>query len=183
MPQASQTPSAIDLLDPNADPSGADPSVSSAATQRVLAAMERSAIPAALKMLPPEVRTPEQIADFCDCEINYIVLSTVFRGKTTKKPMMLLHSAASAISEKLIGQLVGENLQRADADFVTRLTGYAIGAVPPIGLMNRFPVMFDGSLMRFARVWCTSGAPDAVISVPTQVLVRAIAARVVRLEP
>lgn len=148
-----------------------------------MAALERNAVPAALKMLPPHIRSAEEIAEFCDCEINYIVLSTVFRGKTTKKPMMLLHSAASAVSEKLIGQLVGENLQRADAEFVLRLTGYPIGTTPPIGLLNRFPVMFDGSLMRFARIWCAAGAADAIVSVPTLVLVRAIAARVVRLEP
>ncbi|HRE20069.1 MAG TPA: YbaK/EbsC family protein [Rhabdaerophilum sp.] len=153
-----------------------------ATTKRVLDAMTRAALPYELKMLPEGIRSDEEIAAFCDCEINFIAKTTIMRGKATKKPVLLIYSAASKLNEKQIGLLVGENLQRADADFVRRLTGYPIESVPPLAHLNRVPVLFDSALMRFARIWCPCGSPDAVCSVPTLVLARAISARTVPLD-
>jgi len=184
MPDAKNV-SAAEKLEPvtekanTASPEHREPS---AATQRVLDAMTRAALPYDLRMLPPHVRTDEEIAEFCDCEINFIVKTTILRGKATKKPMLLIQSAASKLSEKHVGLLVGENLQRADAEFVQRLTGYPIESVPPLAHLNRVPVLLDSALMRFARVWCPAGSPDAICSVPTLVLARAISARVVHLD-
>jgi prolyl-tRNA editing enzyme YbaK/EbsC (Cys-tRNA(Pro) deacylase) len=154
----------------------------SAATRRVLDAMTRSAIPYELKILPEGPLNDEEIAAHCDCEINFIVHAMVLRGKTTKKPILLLHSAASKVNDKIIGQIVGENLQRADADFVRRLTGYPIEAVPPTAHLNRIPVLFDGTLTRFPRIWVSTGTPGAIASVPTLVLARAVSARIINLE-
>lgn len=154
----------------------------SPATRRVLAALYREAIPYTLKLLDAHVRTPEEIAEALDCDVDFIVLCTLFRGKATKKPFLLLHSAAMPINEKILGALVGENLARADADYVTRMTGYPPGSVPPIGIANRVPVMLDSSVMRFARVWVPAGSPGAIVSVPTMVIARAISARIVRLD-
>ncbi len=163
-------------------PAGADAADAPPATQRVLEALTRYGIPFSLKLLPAPAQTPEDIAEACDCDVNFIVQSTVYRGKTTKKPFMLLYSAASKVSDKAIGIIVGENLQRADADFTLRLTGFNLGVVPPLAHSNRIPVMLDSSLTRFARIWCPAGAPEAIVSVPTLVLARAISARLVRLE-
>lgn len=184
MPDAKNV-SAAEKLEPlagKADAVSMNHQEPSATTRRVLDAMTRAALPYDLKMLPPEIRSDEEIAACCDCEINFIAKTTVMRGKTTKKPVLLIYSAASKLNEKQIGILVGENLQRADGDFVKRLTGYPIESVPPLAHLNRVPVLFDSALMRFARIWCPSGSPDAVCSVPTLVLARAISARVVPLD-
>lgn len=172
----------IDLLSTGPVSTGDDAADASPATRRVLDTMTRSGIPYSLKLLAAAARSPEEIAEACKCDLDFIVQSTVFRGKTTKKPFLLLHSAVSKISDKHLGFIVGENLQRADPDFILRLTGYPIDTVPPLAHLNRIAVMLDGSLMRFARVWCPAGAANAVISVPTLVLARVISARIVRLE-
>lgn len=172
----------IDLHSTGPAPAGADPANASVATRRVLDAMTRMGIPFTLKLLPEGAHTAEEIAELCQCEINFIVQSTVFRGKATKKPFLLLHSAATKLNDKNIGAMVGENLQRADTDFAQRLTGYPIGAIPPVAHLNRTAVMMDSSLIRFPRVWCPAGATNAIVSVVTLVLARAISARVVRLD-
>lgn len=172
----------IDPLSNGPLPAGADAADASPATRRVLEALTRYGIPYSLKLLPPGVQTSEEIAEACDCDVNFIVQSTIYRGKTTKKPFMLLSSAASKVSDKAIGIIVGENLQRADADFTFRLTGFPLGVVPPLAHNNRIPVMLDSSLTRFARIWCPAGSQEAIVSVPTLVLARAISARLVRLD-
>jgi prolyl-tRNA editing enzyme YbaK/EbsC (Cys-tRNA(Pro) deacylase) len=162
---------------PDGDVPGASP-----ATRRVLAALYRDAIPYTLKLLPPEANTPESVAAACDCELPFIVLSAMFRGKATKKPYLLLHSAASPINEKLLGTTVGENLARADAESALRITGFPLEAIPPVALLNRVPIMMDSAVTRFARIWVPAGSADAMVSVPTLVLARAISARLIRLD-
>ncbi len=163
------------LADP--DYSGAEPAI-----RRVLDAMTRAGVPFSLKPLPEQCHTPEEIAEACDCDLDFIAQTTIFRGMTSKKPLLLLHSAASKVSDKTLGAIVGENLQRADGEFVRRLTGYPPAVVPPLAHLNRLAVVLDSALLRFARVWVSSGTENAVISVPTMVLARAISARVVRLD-
>lgn len=173
----------IDSFSTGPVPTGADAADASPATRRVLDAMTRSGIPYSLKLLPDGAGTPEEVAEACGCDLDFIVHSAIFRGKATKKPFLLLHSAVTKVNDKHLGSIVGENLQRTDADFTLRLTGYPTGTVPPLAHLNRIAVMLDSSLTRFPRVWCPAGAANAIISVPTLVLARVISARIVRLEP
>lgn len=163
-------------------PAGADPANAPAATRRVLDTLTRAGVAFSLKLFPPKDYTPEELAGLCGCEINFIVLNTVLRGKASKKPYLFMHSAATKLYERAIGNMVGENLQRAEPEFAQRLTGYPVNAIPPVGHMNRTPVLIDGTLMRFPRIWCSAGVSNAMVSVPTMILARALAARIVRVE-
>ena len=172
----------IDPLSPGPMPAGADPAKAPAATRRVLETLTRAGVAFSLKLLPPKDYTPDDLAALCGCEVNFIVQNTVLRGKASKKPYLFMHSAATKINERAIGNLIGENLQRAEPEFAQKLTGYPVNAVPPVGHMNRTPVLFDGTLMRFPRIWCSAGVSNAIVSVPTMILARALAARIVRFE-
>lgn len=153
-----------------------------AATKRVLDAATRAGLPCSLRIMPETTHTAEDAANACGCEIDLIVKSLVFKGKTTKKPFLMLVSGKNRVNEKNIALMVGEVVEKADADLVKRATGYAIGGVPPIGLSNRLPVLMDETLLRFARVWCAAGTANTVMSVPTHVLARAVAARVIKVD-
>lgn len=170
----------IDLMSEQQPPGGADVSAAPAMVRRVADAMDRAAIPYTLQMLPRAMTAPEELAEACGCEVNFIVQALLMRGKATKKNFLILHSAATRVNDRILGPMVGENLQRADADFTLRFTGFPMGCVPPIGHQNRVPMLMDISLTRFARVWCPSGAPNALFSVPTLVLARAVSARIVQ---
>lgn len=149
--------------------------------RRALEAYNRLGIPYSLSKLDSAPSTPEALAEALATEIDYIVLSTMYRGKATRKPVLLLHSAATRVSDKLLCQLVGENVQRADGDFIMRQTGFTADGLPPVAHLNRVPLILDSSLTRLARVWCNAGEPGYYVSTPTLVLARAISARLVRL--
>jgi prolyl-tRNA editing enzyme YbaK/EbsC (Cys-tRNA(Pro) deacylase) len=151
------------------------------AAQRSLQIFDRVGLPYSLRELETAPSTPEALAEQLETEIDFIVLSTMYRGKATRKPILLLHSAATRVSDKLLCQLVGENVQRADGDFIMRYTGFSIDCVPPVGHLNRVPLILDSSITRLARVWCNTGAPGCYASVPSLVLARVISARLVRL--
>ncbi len=170
----------IDLLSEKEPPAGADIAQAPVPVRRVAEAMDRAAIPYTLKLLPQPMTNPEELAQACGCEKNFIVQAALMRGNATKKNFLILHSAATRVNDRVLGQMVGQNLQRADADFVLRFTGYPMGCVPPLAHQNRVPVLMDIGLTRFARVWCPSGSPNALFSLPTLVLARAVSARVVQ---
>lgn len=173
----------IDSLSDADIPTGADVSLAPKPVQTVIEAMIRAGIPYSLLELPANARSVDEIAAFCGCDINFLARTVVMRGKTTKKPFMLMHSAASRVSEKHIGSLVGENLQHADADFVQRYTSFSADHVPPMPHINRLPVMIDDQLLRFARIFVPAGAPGYIISVPAMVLARSTSARVIHTFP
>ncbi|MBN8534107.1 MAG: hypothetical protein J0L51_08440 [Rhizobiales bacterium] len=153
-----------------------------AAAKRVVEMAMRDGIPYSLRRLPAANLPPEQIAESCGTELPLIARATLYRGLATKKPVMVLSSAATAVSERTLAHLVGEVLVKADPASTERVTGFSSEALPPIGLYSRLPIMMDEELARFGRIWCMAGAADLVMSVPTTVLARAIAARLVKLD-
>ncbi|MBB5206098.1 prolyl-tRNA editing enzyme YbaK/EbsC (Cys-tRNA(Pro) deacylase) [Inhella inkyongensis] len=88
-------------------------------------------------------------------------------------------NAASLSAE--FGQKFGPH-QKADADFVRRHTGFAIGGVAPLGFEpspgSAAPqVLMDPSLMRFETVWAAAGHPRTVFGLPPQQLLQHSQAR------
>lgn len=153
-----------------------------ASAKRVVEMAMRDGIPYSLRRLPEAGMSLEQIAESCGTELSVVIRATLYRGQATKKPVMVLSSGATLVSERILAQLVGEVLVKADRINTERVTGFAPEALPPIGLFARVPIMMDEALAHFGRTWCMAGAPDLVMSVPTTVLARAIAARMVRLD-
>lgn len=125
---------------------------------------------------------PDALAEALGCTLPALAPTALFRGKATRKPVLVIHSAVTPLSDKILSQIVGENVQRADAEFCQRLAGYDQGCIPPLGLATRIPLIMDGSLARVARAWFSLGAPGWYASLPSIVLARVVSARLVRLE-
>ena len=68
--------------------------------------------------------------------------------------------------------LIGEKIERADAEFVRKVTGYAIGGVPPIAHATQPLVLIDRDLESFSAVWAAAGTPNAVFRITPAELVR-----------
>ena len=87
---------------------------------------------------------------------------------------------AACISAEF-GAEFGPN-KKADADFVRRHTGFAIGGVAPLGFEpapgSAAPqVLMDPSLMRFETVWAAAGHPRTVFGLPPLELLQRSQAR------
>ncbi len=88
--------------------------------------------------------------------------SLVFRGAQSHKPVLALVSGANRVNEKRLGLLAGEEIEKADADFVRQHTGFAVGGVPPVGHVEHIATFIDGDLLQFDEIWAAAGSPHAV---------------------
>jgi prolyl-tRNA editing enzyme YbaK/EbsC (Cys-tRNA(Pro) deacylase) len=77
-------------------------------------------------------------------------------------------SGANRVDEKALAALVGEPIGRADADFVRRTTGFAIGGVPPVGHATPPITLIDRDLMDLEEIWAAAGTPNAVFRLTPQ---------------
>ncbi|MCA0405201.1 MAG: hypothetical protein LCH39_03510 [Proteobacteria bacterium] len=171
-------------IPPSAEPSAeidVEIAQAPAVVRKTLDIFGRVGLPYTFRHVEATSANVDELAVALGCETHDLALTTIFRGKATRKPFLLIHAASSAVSDKILSQIVGENIQRAEADLVMRFSGFQLDAVAPLGHLNRLPIIMDSSLTRFARVWINLGAPGCYASVPTLVLARTISARIVRL--
>jgi Cys-tRNA(Pro) deacylase len=106
-------------------------------------------------------RTAEEAAASIGCAAAEIAKSLVFRA-SSGGPVLVVASGVHRVDERKIAALVGEQVERADADFVREATGFAIGGVPPVGHRTAPVALIDESLMAFPEIWAAAGTPNAV---------------------
>jgi prolyl-tRNA editing enzyme YbaK/EbsC (Cys-tRNA(Pro) deacylase) len=92
--------------------------------------------------------------------------------------VLVIASGVNRVDEKKVRALLGQKIERADAEFVRAATGYAIGGVPPVGHATPPTVLIDCDLLRFTAVWAAGGTPNAVFRIAPADLVRITQARV-----
>ncbi|MGE0198167.1 MAG: YbaK/EbsC family protein [Simkaniaceae bacterium] len=78
--------------------------------------------------------------------------------------MQTAQEAANAIGYS-VAQLLGEKIEKADADFTRRVTGFAIGGIPPIGHKQKIRTLIDEDLLKNEVCWAAAGTPHAVFSI------------------
>ena len=83
--------------------------------------------------LAASARTAAEAAAAIGCTVAQIAKSLIFKGKTSGEHILVIASGAHRVDEARVAAAIGEPLGKADADFVRERTGYAIGAVAPIG--------------------------------------------------
>ncbi len=103
-------------------------------------------------------RTSEEAAAAIGCTVAEIAKSLIFRA-ADGSPVLVIASGANRVDEKKLRALLGQKIERADADFVRDATGYAIGGVPPVGHASAPIVLIDADLRRFASVWLQAARP------------------------
>jgi prolyl-tRNA editing enzyme YbaK/EbsC (Cys-tRNA(Pro) deacylase) len=113
--------------------------------------------------------TSAEAAAAIGCTLAQIAKSLVFRS-ASGKPVLVVASGVNRVDEKRVGQIIGEKIGRADADFVRENTGYAIGGVPPVGHRTTPIVVLDDDLKSFAEIWAAAGTPNAVFRLTPQQL-------------
>ena len=88
--------------------------------------------------------------------------SLVFKGAQSHKPVLALVSGANRVNEKRLSSLLGEDIEKADADFVRQHTGFAVGGVPPVGHVERLVTFIDEDLLQYDEIWAAAGSPHTV---------------------
>ncbi len=134
----------------------------SSAAARVQVALDHLGLESKVVELPASAHTASDAARAIGCRVDQIVKSLVFRGRTSGRPVLGLTSGAHRVDEPLISALVGEQIEKADADFVRRHTGFAIGGAAPIGHPAPLQTIVDADLLQHEELWAAAGTPHAV---------------------
>lgn len=127
-------------------------------------------------------RTAQEAADRVGVTLGQIVKSLIFKGKASGKPILVLTSGANRVDEKQIKAYAGEKIERADANFVREVTGYAIGGVPPTAHAQPMETYLDEDLLQYDVIWAAAGTPNAVFELTPADLQKMTGGRVERVK-
>jgi prolyl-tRNA editing enzyme YbaK/EbsC (Cys-tRNA(Pro) deacylase) len=131
--------------------------------------------------LPTSTRTAVEAAQAVGCDVAQIVKSLIFKAKRSEKPILVIASGANRVNEKVIEDLIGEPLGKADADFVRQQTGFVIGGVPPLGHSQPIQTFIDQDLFQFTEIWAAAGTPNAVFKLTPQSLLKMTNGQVIKI--
>ncbi len=152
-----------------------------ASAQKVQDALSARGLSNRVIELPDSARTAAAAAAAVGCEVAQIVKSLVFRGRASGRAVLVVASGAHRVDERKIGALLGEEIARADADFVREQTGFAIGGVPPLGHARALVTLVDEDLLHHPQIWAAAGHPHAVFALTPAELVAMTGGKVARL--
>jgi prolyl-tRNA editing enzyme YbaK/EbsC (Cys-tRNA(Pro) deacylase) len=105
------------------------------------------------------------------CDVAQIAKSMLFKS-ADGRPVLVVASGANRVDEKKVSALFGQKISRADAGFVLEHTGFAVGAVPPVGHAMAPVVFLDRDLRLFSTIWAAGGSSNAVFALTPNDLVR-----------
>jgi prolyl-tRNA editing enzyme YbaK/EbsC (Cys-tRNA(Pro) deacylase) len=150
-----------------------------AAELRVADALAARGLTGKVIVLEQLATTAQMAAEALNIEVGRIVKSLIFRGATSGKPYLLLVSGSNRVHEKRVGRLIGEGLERSDADFVKLHTSFSIGGVSPFGHPAPLATYLDQTLLTYPTVWAAAGNPRSVFEIAAADLQRTTGAQVI----
>jgi prolyl-tRNA editing enzyme YbaK/EbsC (Cys-tRNA(Pro) deacylase) len=145
--------------------------LTSPSVQRVRTALERAGLVTEIVELPGAARTAQAAAHFLGCEIAQIANSLVFRAEASDSAVLVVSSGAKRVDVGRLSSMLGEPAGKADAAFVRRHTGFAIGGVAPVGHALKH-VFIESSLSAYEELWAAAGHPHTVFRLTYPDLVR-----------
>lgn len=149
-----------------------------AATERVAEALRARGVNAEIREFPQSTRTAAEAAAAIGTTVGQIVKSLVFVADG--RAVLVLASGANRVDLVKLALACGAHaVQRASADEVRRVTGFAIGGVPPVGHATDLATYLDRDLLQYNVVYAAAGTPTAVFAITPQglqTLTRAVVA-------
>jgi prolyl-tRNA editing enzyme YbaK/EbsC (Cys-tRNA(Pro) deacylase) len=132
------------------------------ANQRVKQCLDGFGIEFEIRILPAAVRTAKLAAEALGCEVGQIANSLIFRNLADDQAVLIMCAGDRRVDLSKVKQQYGLELGKADAEFVRRQTGFAIGGVPPVAHAMPLRCLLDQSLQRHAEIWAAAGTPESV---------------------
>ena len=112
-------------------------------------------------LLDAAARTAQHAADALGVALGQIAKSIVFKRRADAAVVLVIAAGDGRVDERKVEALIGP-IGRADAEFVKAQTGFSIGGVAPVGLLQAPVCLIDRSLSRFDEIWAAAGHPHAV---------------------
>lgn len=122
--------------------------------------------------LPASTRTSQEAARALGCQVGQIAKSIIFETRISHRPILVIASGSNRVNETMVAGLIGEEITKADADFVHNHTGFVIGGVPPLGHSEQLRTFIDQDLLQYQEIWAAAGTPHAIFQLTSADLLR-----------
>jgi len=154
-----------------------EPEIRTGSRERVEAALRAAGLPCQILEYPAGTKTAADAAAAVGCEVGQIAKSIIFRAQPSDRVVLVLTSGPNRVDERkvqagLAHLLAGESLGKADAEFIRRQTGFAIGGVAPVGHLTPPVTVLDETLMTYPTLWAAAGTANAVFELTPAQLVQ-----------
>jgi prolyl-tRNA editing enzyme YbaK/EbsC (Cys-tRNA(Pro) deacylase) len=143
----------------------------SPSVQRVRKALDEAGLATDIVELPGAARTAKAAAEFLGCDVGQIANSLVFRTQSDQA-LLVMSSGARRVDLARLATVAGEEVGKADAEFVRRATGFAIGGVAPVGHAAPLRTFVEQSLAEYDEIWAAAGHPHTVFRLTYDELLR-----------
>ena len=115
-------------------------------------------------VLDKSARTAKDAASSLNCEVGAIVKSLLFR--TEDSFILSLIAGDKRCSLNKLKKITNKrDISMANPYEVKTQTGYTIGGVSPVGLLNSFEILIDNSLERFNDLYAAAGHPNCIFKI------------------
>ena len=117
-----------------------------------------------VQVLVKTARTAQDASLALGCEVGAIVKSLLFRAENSF--ILCLVSGDKKCSLNKLKKITQKNdLCMASPEQVKTQTGYTIGGVSPVGLLNDIEIFMDNSLERFNKLYAAAGHPNCIFEI------------------
>ena len=117
-----------------------------------------------IKVLEKTARTAQDASIALSCEVGAIVKSLLFRAENSF--ILCLVSGDKKCSLNKLKKITQKNdLSMASPEQVKTQTGYTIGGVSPVGLLNNIEIFMDNTLKRFDKLYAAAGHPNCIFQI------------------
>jgi prolyl-tRNA editing enzyme YbaK/EbsC (Cys-tRNA(Pro) deacylase) len=152
------------------------------AVKTVINVLEKSEIAYEVRILDAPARHANQAADLLTCPLGAIVKSLAFQREISGEILMVLVSGKNRADPRRLNQILGGKVNPAQPEIVLAKTGYPVGAVPPVCINMKYPVVMDEDLLAYERVWGSAGAVNILIGLTPEALQRLTHAQIANLK-
>lgn len=109
-----------------------------------------------------DTRSADQASRTTGISRDDIVKSLLF--KAGNDFCLVIVQGNKKVSVKKLRKLLNEeNVRLANPEEVLAVTGFAVGAVPPIGLENKIKCILDKNVLTKEKVWAGGGSVDMLV--------------------
>ena len=132
--------------------------------KRALKALKKFDQKKKIKVLDKTARTAKDASIALECEVGAIVKSLLFRADD--QFILCLVPGDKKCSLNKLKKITKKNdLCMASPEQVKTQTGYTIGGVSPVGLLNDTEIFMDNSLERFDKLYAAAGHPNCIFEI------------------
>ncbi|HHU60522.1 MAG: YbaK/EbsC family protein [Bacillota bacterium] len=130
--------------------------------EKVQRALEEKGLELEVVEFAESTRTVKDAASAIGCKVEQIAKSLIFKGEKSQKPILVIASGPNRVNEKAMHKVIGEKLDRADANWVSEITGFSIGGIPPFAHNVAIDTYIDEDLFLNSEIWAAAGTPNSV---------------------